>query len=395
MATTHTLMSIRSFALILIALLTVLTGCASAEDAPTSAAASADSLVIVVGSHQGTPAPGVPVELADILLTAVHAGAPLTVISADGSPEKTYRSADYTISDANPEASETDVNGQVNGLVAAVSAAAADSDGNDLGAALAIAADQVRADAAQHPVIVVIDNGISDRGFPDMTAEGMTTSVDPSSVVEFASSRDYLVTFPVTTSILLVGFGYTADPQPPITASQREHLIAVWSAVLEAGGAQVSALTTPRSGAGPKTAFATGILEPAEYEQITLTERNGRTEVALPSDVLFDFDDASLRDDEITDDALSELGDYLRGYSGPITVHGYADTVGDDAENFVLSKSRSISIGAWLIAHDIVAESQIHICGHGESDPAVPDAATEAEHQLNRRVVVALEEAPC
>lgn len=375
-------------------LTTLLGGCSSAEDSPLPQMPP-DSVIVVVGVHQGGPAPAIPVDVADLLVAAAHAAASFTVIASDGTPEKIYRSADYTVSAENPEASETDVNAQVNDLVAAVSGAAADADGNDLAAALAMAGDQARADDAVRPAIIVIDNGISDRGFPAMTADGMTTSAEPSSVVEFASSRDYLLGFPEGTSIVLVGLGYTAPPQPAITAAQRERLIAVWSGFLAAGGAEVTVLPTPRPAEGPDTAFTTGVLPPAAYDQITITDTDGRTEIGLAADVLFDFDDASLRDDHVTTDALGELADYLMGYAGPITVHGYADAIGEADANLALSRQRTQAIAQWLVDHGVLYASQIRQCGHGESDLAVPDAATEAEHQLNRRVVIALEENPC
>lgn len=373
-----------------------LTACSSAPAAgPRVPHEIPGSVIVIAGVHQGMPAAVVPVQLADTLTAATAAGASLTVIAADGTPKRIYHSSDYTISTANDEARHDDVTSQVNALTAAVTSAVADSDGADLGGALRIAADQARADHADKTLVIVIDNGISDRGFPVLTASGMTGLTDTTALTAFARDHHYLIDVPKGTSIDLVGFGYTAAPQPELTGPQRDAIVRVWSAFLTESGASVDVLATPRSGAGPDTHFTTGVVAAGSYDAFTFEEHDGTREAELPADVLFDSGSAVLRDDPQTSKALRHLAAQLGGYVGHLTISGYTDAVGSVEDNLALSRERALAVRAWFIAAGAMTKKQATICAFGESDPAVPHASTDAERQADRRVVIVLGARSC
>ena len=74
-------------------------------------------------------------------------------------------------------------------------------------------------------------------------------------------------------------------------------------------------------------------------------------------------------------------------------VKGHTDTRGSDEYNQKLSIKRANRIRTLLIQKGIPAE-KMKIEGYGESMPLIPNARTEAEHAMNRRVEVDIIEIP-
>ena len=366
----------------------LLTGCSSNAGDGTGGGSDAapDGVVIIAGVHANMPAAQVPVELAPLLEAAVRREAPITVIANDGTPAVSFHISGYTITTANPEATSNDIDGVTTAVLAAVKNAEADSDGNDLGAALAVARDQVAADQAVAASIMVIDSGLSDRGYPLMTAPGILTAGTGKTVVEFAQKNSYLPTMPKGTSVTLVGLGYGAAPQPDLTPVQRDAVKDVWRAFLEAAGGTVMLIDKPRTGAGPETTFTTGIVAPSSYEALSFTmTSNGAVQATVEADVLFATGSARLSDEARA--ALIELRDFLTSTPGSILITGYTDATGIDAENLVLSRARADETKTWLAANGIDA-ARMTTEGRGSADPVVPNATTPDQLQQNRRVVV-------
>lgn len=118
--------------------------------------------------------------------------------------------------------------------------------------------------------------------------------------------------------------------------------------------------------------------------------------VSLPSDVTFDFDKATLRQEgRAALDTLARLIEATGG-DGRITIEGHTDSHGDDAYNLDLSRRRAESVKAYLVQQG-VAEARLHTVGLGEQRPVAPNARPdgsddEAGRQRNRRVEVVLPE---
>ncbi|MEO0233426.1 MAG: OmpA family protein, partial [candidate division WOR-3 bacterium] len=69
-----------------------------------------------------------------------------------------------------------------------------------------------------------------------------------------------------------------------------------------------------------------------------------------------------------------------------VEIGGHADERGTRAYNYRLTDARANSVRTYFITkHGIDARRLIAI-GYGEDRPVVPNAKTEEEHQLNRRV---------
>lgn len=364
----------------------LLTGCTPESTATTTPTDAPDSLIIIAGAHSGMPAADLPVEVQPIVVATIEAGAPITVITLDGTPAVSFHMAGYVVSTANETAHDNDVSAVQSSLLTSVRGAVADSDGNDLGGALAIAGDQAMTDKAMRAEIIVLDNGIADEGAPVITTE--VSQVDAASIVTFAKNHDEVPALPSGTTVHLVGMGYSAHPQHDITAKQRETITAIWSGILAAAGADVTVLPTPRGGAGPSTPFTTKTIDPANLPQISVDTVGKDTVVNLGSDVLFDSGSDDLRDD--SEATLLQLLDIVEGHTGHLLVAGYTDTTGDNSDNQGLSERRSASVARWLMDHGIPS-SRISTIGHAENDPAVPGAVTPEDLQKNRRVVVTIE----
>ncbi|WP_125131162.1 OmpA family protein [Microbacterium sp. 10M-3C3] len=363
-------------------LLVVLTACVDDDKRPLDVVAH-DGIVFVAVAHANAPAPDIPVAFRDLITASIAAAAPVTVVSLDGTPEVSFRAAGYEISDENPDATDVDIRRIESRLLTAVRDAAPDSDGNDLGAALAVAADQLRADGATSGAIVVVDNGISDRGFPDMTADGASLAT-PASVVEFAQAHDELWSMPAGTTVYLAGIGYVSAPQDALPPRQRENILDIWSALVSASGAKAVAVTTPRGGESTSSSFSTGLLAPAETAPFTVQTTGGSVRADLAGDVLFDFDSHALRPDATP--ALARLLEVVATTPGHVTVIGHTDDVGSAEENVALAERRAASVAAWLIANGI-DPSRISTVGKGEAEP-VTAGTSEEDRAANRRVVV-------
>ncbi len=91
---------------------------------------------------------------------------------------------------------------------------------------------------------------------------------------------------------------------------------------------------------------------------------------------------------ELTDIAIGQLDTVIRFLeSNPekgVIVHAHTDVISSYLFNFYLSQQRAQSILVHLRRNNI-DPVRIYTKGHGKSQLEIPDATTEAEHQLNRR----------
>lgn len=378
-------------AALIVAVLMLTAGCGVFPDTGDGEppAEAPDSIIVIAGVHQGMPRADIPVELQSTVITAIRAKAAVSVIANDGTPRVVFHTAGYTVNDANPQARDNDVNAVVHAMLSAVRTAQARSDGNNLGASLAIAGDQLTADKAQRGTIIVVDNGISDLGFPTLTAPGLIDTRAGDQLVEFAKAHQQMLTLPHGTTVSLVGIGYTAAPQQDLTPTQRDSITSTWATYLRAAGATVTTITVPRVGDGPETAYTTTLVTPGTYEQLAISHSPDAAEAVLPADVLFDFGSSTLRTDAGTTSALTEAAEFVATTPGKVTITGYTDSIGDGASNLALSTARAASMRDWLLAHG-VDPARVHIIGKGAADLVIPDATTAEQHQTNRRVAITI-----
>jgi outer membrane protein OmpA-like peptidoglycan-associated protein len=124
------------------------------------------------------------------------------------------------------------------------------------------------------------------------------------------------------------------------------------------------------------------------YESLSAileTRRDARGLIVNLSDVLFDFDKASLTPG--AREKLSRLAGILLAYPGPyhLEIEGHTDSVGSDAYNLGLSQGRADSVRGYLLTAGIPGDRIMGVTGFGESRP-VADNQTASGRQMNRRV---------
>ncbi len=105
-------------------------------------------------------------------------------------------------------------------------------------------------------------------------------------------------------------------------------------------------------------------------------------------DVLFDFEEASLRPE--ANSLIRQAAEYLQNNPNRIAiVEGHTDHTGDKSYNQHLSDARSDSVRQQLLRFG-VAENRIQAKGYGETQPVATNL-TPAGRQANRRVEIVFE----
>jgi outer membrane protein OmpA-like peptidoglycan-associated protein len=121
-------------------------------------------------------------------------------------------------------------------------------------------------------------------------------------------------------------------------------------------------------------------------------ESDGKIEVNLAGDVLFDFNSADVRPEAASQ--LSKLAHLLRERAvGDVYVEGHTDSVGDDVYNHKLSEQRAVSVMHWLNMNESIPAHLMRGRGHGADKPiaynTMPDGADNPEGRAkNRRVEI-------
>lgn len=106
--------------------------------------------------------------------------------------------------------------------------------------------------------------------------------------------------------------------------------------------------------------------------------------------VFFDYDSDALREAGMRQ--LDAVVEHWRAWGeryDRLEVSGHADVRGPETYNLELSARRAEAVRDYLTSHGVPA-GVLDLHAWGESAPAIPDATTEYEHQVNRRVEFAV-----
>ncbi len=112
----------------------------------------------------------------------------------------------------------------------------------------------------------------------------------------------------------------------------------------------------------------------------------GEIDVRMTSDILFDYDSASLRPS--SRQTLRELADTFKRYSdiNVLEVEGHTDSTGTTDYNMGLSERRADAVRGFLVDQGVPSRS-ITARGYGESRPKASNNTPEGR-QRNRRVEI-------
>ncbi len=116
--------------------------------------------------------------------------------------------------------------------------------------------------------------------------------------------------------------------------------------------------------------------------------------VNLQSDILFDFDKATLK--PAAKQALARVALIIREKgTGKVHIDGHTDSIGSEAYNQKLSERRANAVKSWLVSHEGVPEDLLVARGFGETRPVAPNTLDDGTDNpegraRNRRVVITI-----
>jgi outer membrane protein OmpA-like peptidoglycan-associated protein len=116
---------------------------------------------------------------------------------------------------------------------------------------------------------------------------------------------------------------------------------------------------------------------------------NGTAPILMPTDLLFDYDSANLRDGATA--SLQKLGRLIqRNPQAVFRVEGHTDSFGSDDYNMDLSQRRAETVKDWLVQNMNIDANRILTRGYGKTRLLVPGDRSVEEQQLNRRVEIVI-----
>ncbi|WP_300607055.1 OmpA family protein [Trebonia sp.] len=227
----------------------VLSGCGSISDLTSTAATTAqtcphpDGMILVIGAHRDVPAPQLDPLLECELTAVIGTGGPVRILIPDSPPQLITPQLEPVNGGTLAQQASPRVQHDVQLTDQAVSNARPDAPGVDDLNALAVAADEADTLGGTGIEIVLIDSGLDDRGALNFTVPGLLAAT-PAEVVSQLRATGNLPELHRLT-VVLVGLGYTAPPQAPLSAKWRASLTAIWRAVVSAAGARVRIIPQP------------------------------------------------------------------------------------------------------------------------------------------------------
>lgn len=135
----------------------------------------------------------------------------------------------------------------------------------------------------------------------------------------------------------------------------------------------------------------------SDQDNLQIKGSENQYDILLPTDVLFNFDQSTLRTEGLS--LLEKVKQHFVTHGvDQLHVWGHTDSKGNDQYNFKLSQRRAITVANWL-KKNIKTKGLIMALGRGEQEPLVPntnpDGTDNAENrQKNRRVTLSVVKYP-
>ena len=243
--------------MVLLTAVFLVAGCSSLSD-PSGISTTAtplcgdpQSMELIIGAHRDTPQPSLDPNLVCQVTGAIRAGKPVQIVVASGRPRLISPQLESVTGGTLAQQNSPRVHQDVQRVQAAIAAARPDSPGVDDLEAISVAADAARSAGDPHAELVLIDSGLDDRGALDFTVPGMLAAT-PAEVAQQLKASGNLPDLHGFT-VLLVGIGYTAPAQAPLSAKWRSYITQIWTAVVTVAGAKVEVIPQPAQGASVNT----------------------------------------------------------------------------------------------------------------------------------------------
>lgn len=391
----------RAAALLVVGMVT-LTACAGTTPAAPLDPPTTDGVVIVTNARANVPMPTLSPANAELINQVLRHGLPVTVVSADGTPELVPIPIPE-VKGNNEHAYEKSLGHALRTVQQAITPFP-NSDGADAYGAMAVARDAAQARGHKRPTIICLQCGLDTSGALAMTADNAVRA-EPQDFVDHLTATKQLVRFDAfeEATVVLTSLGQTASPQQPLIASDRENLLAIWETALTAGGATVVVDPQPASGDAIATDFTVPVIELTPPVTPTL-------KVCEPQSVHFDGassarfvgDSDQWLDPAAAREALRPLAVWLRE-SGRRTAAIQGTTVdirsGRPDEGMGLSFRRATAARNLMVDLGVAPEQIVKVEGLG---PHYPGRIEDRDAQgtpipslrvKNRKVIVTLHDA--
>lgn len=355
-------------------------------------------MAFAVSGRANSPEPGLPQAVQDATVSTLTRAVDedyqprITLINVDGRPVSA--GSDTFASDAgNGIAAEDDRNAFLNGLGEALTGLRAQTPEVDVLGALDLAGRSAGTggQGGNRPgTVVLVDSGLSTVAPLDFRQRGLLDA-PPAETVEALRANDALPGLQGVT-VVLAGLGDVAEPQPPLSPAQRSSLVALWTAIAEAGGAScVAVVDEPRGGDAPSDVPPVSVVDVPPPPTIT----PGQT-TTLPDDnsVGFQPDTAQFRDRNAAAAVLTPFAQFLtESPSRRLALTGTSARAGTPQGQVDLSTRRAEAVKALLVELGAPAD-RISTRGVGSQFPGYVDDVGPDGRQLpgpasqNRTVIV-------
>ncbi len=323
----------------------LLAACGGGEPAGVSKAAR-DGLAVVVGAHANAPAPQLVSEAQEIVRQAVHREAHAAVLVND-SAGTILAQGPLTITAKNDAGRKQNIADNESRMAKTIAAAAARTREVDLLKTLDLAARAV-SPATGRRTILVVDSGLQTTGAIKFQDSGML-SADPMEVAE-ALQQDGVLPNLSGTNVVFSGLGDTGPPQPALNTAQRKALVAIWVAIAERGGANVTVLEAPLSGQ-PVEGVPPVSIVPVSTPAVRLAAGTGSRTVELTQEtVAFVSNSAEYLDITAARESIAPIANEILASGRAVQLTGATASAGEVEGRMRLSLARADAVKATLVS---------------------------------------------
>lgn len=319
----------------------------SGADTTSSCDVGTASVALLVGGRTGSARPELPAVARTLLVDAAAARATISLYRVDGKPTRAW-SGQFTQEAPTKTALEQRAEAyaqQVTGAAARVTATTPEADQLT---ALTLAG----RDTAAGGTIVMVDSGLQTVAPLDF-ASGDLLVASPTEVVADLKARRLLPDLTGRT-VVFAGLGDTAAPQASLDNAYRANVVALWTAIAEAGGACVDVDARPLQG---RPASGLPAVAAVRVPAAPTVSACGVTVLPDSSRVGFTPDTATFRDPAGAREALAALATAAKAAGTRTVLEGTTATAGDEESRVALSTERAEAVRAELIALGVPADT--------------------------------------
>lgn len=343
-------------------------------------------MAFVVGARANVPKPEVPEAVNNLMTGVARAHQPITLVRLDGKPEYVFTENPPAAAE-NPDTDAAEVQQYLNRMTVAFrdKIRAQAPEANVL-RALTIASQKV----GPGGTIVLMDSGLQTVA-PLRFGEDDVLTADPAEVATFLSKEKQLPDLSGR-SVVLVGLGLTAAPQPELDPRWQNNVFDVWKSVVEASGGCAAKVLHGSTAAAAVESPAVSVVQPPKPVE---PKTCGTVELGEADNISFKPDSAEFRDPAGARTTLQRLADTMRAKKQKADLMGTTASVGPPAGRVELSGQRAAAVKSVLVELGIPADTITtrgvgtnwpgHVTDLGPGDVLLPGPAAQ-----NRKVVATL-----